>query len=70
MACVNLPEPAEHVPSVAAMATVVTPGEPVVELSQFVLPCQVDLVVGLSRACQKTQNTHHRVNIELMAHDC
>lgn len=39
------PEPAEHVASVAAVSTVVTPGEPVVELSEFVLSCQVHLLI-------------------------
>lgn len=39
------PEPAEHVASVAAVSTVVTPGEPVVKLSKFVLPCQVNLLI-------------------------
>lgn len=39
------PEPAEHVARVAAVSTDVTPGEPVVELGQFVLPCQVHLLV-------------------------
>lgn len=43
-------EPAEHVASVAAVSTVVTPGEPVVELSQFVLPCQVHLLIRLPRS--------------------
>lgn len=39
------PEPAEHVASVATVPTVVTPGEPVVELGEFVLPCQVHLLI-------------------------
>lgn len=39
------PEPAKHVASVASMSTVVTPGEPVVELGEFVLPCQVHLLI-------------------------
>lgn len=47
------PEPAEHVASVAAVSTVVTPGEPVVELGKFVLPCQVHLLIWLPCSCQK-----------------
>lgn len=47
------PEPAEHVASVATVSTVVTPGEPVVELSKFVLPCQVHLLIWLPCSCQK-----------------
>lgn len=47
-----LPEPAEHVTGVATVATVVAPGEPVVELGQFVLPCQADLLIGPPRSCQ------------------
>lgn len=43
------PEPAEHVSGVAAVATVVTPGEPVVELSELVLPRQVPLLLRLPR---------------------
>lgn len=47
------PEPAKHVASVASMSTVVTPGEPVVELGEFVLPCQVHLLIWLPCSCQK-----------------
>ena len=39
------PEPAEHVASMSAMPTIVTPGEPVVELGEFVLPRQVHLLI-------------------------
>lgn len=46
----RLPEPAEHVTRVAPVATVVAPGEPVVELGQFVLPGQVPLLVRPPRA--------------------
>lgn len=51
-----LPEPAEHVTSMAAVSTVVAPGEPVVELGQFVLPCQASLLICLPSSCQGASN--------------
>lgn len=44
----------------AAMATVVTPGEPVVKLCKFVLSCQVHLLIRLPRSC-KTMFIHKSI---------
>lgn len=61
-----LPEPAEHVAGVAAMSTVVTPGEPVVELSQFVFPRQVHFFIRLTSSCKKKKRERNKTPVKML----
>lgn len=48
MATRTVPEPAEHVTCVTPVTTVVTPGKPVIKLSEFFVSCEISFLVCFS----------------------